>query len=174
MLEVVRSFQVVLTAILIYALVYATLKKTGVFDDEKVNSVIALASAIIVSLTGVVTFSVFYGVRLFAILLVIMFLIMVLLGFAGQDFPKNIISGNEKFGKAILGFLGVVFAIILINSFFALNNSEIEGDEEINTEPHFGVKFFGSGIDFDFDSETLSTFFFFLIIGVFVFVLNKN
>jgi len=170
-----ENLQLIFSAIIIYALVYAILIKVNVIEDKKINGVIALMATIITSLTGVVTFSIFYSVRLFVILAMIFFLIIVLVSFIGVDLKKYIL-GEKGVKIGITIFVVVLFLLILFKSFFALNNSDLSNPnnqtDEINTSVNIGVD--TSGIDFNVDDEAFNTFLFLLILGIFVFLMGKS
>ncbi len=162
-----ENLKFIFTAVMIYAIVFGILKKVNWINDQKINSVIALMAAIIVSLTGVVTFSLFYSVRLFSILITLIFFIIVTISFTGIEF-RNI--ANSKIGKyTIIGLTILVFFILFLKSFSALNNSELKGSQEIDTSFNVGVNFPSISVS----STALTGFLFFVILGVFVIFIGK-
>jgi len=120
----IERFKIIISAILIYVVIYALLVKIKPFGaDSKVNSLIALLSAIIVSFSGVVTYAIMYAINWFVIIFFIIFLAMVLMMFLGVK-PADI--SNAVSGKTALyigGAFALLFLVILVKSFFALNNS---------------------------------------------------
>ena len=59
-----EHLKIFFVAVLIYVIIYATLKKIQVLgSDDKVNALIALFSAIIVSFSGVVTYAVSHAIN---------------------------------------------------------------------------------------------------------------
>lgn len=168
------NFHIIFTAVIIYALIYAMLSQTQIIKDKRVSSVIALLAAIIVSLTGVVSFSIFYGLRLFAIIAMIFFLIILLVSFVGFDFKSDII-GEGKGKYIIVGIIGLLFFLVLVKSFFALNNSELNENQnasEINTSVNVGVDTNITGINIK--PEIWSSFLFLLVLGIFVIFIGRG
>ncbi len=180
-----ENIKVLFVGILIYALIFALLKKVGVFEDAKINSVIALIAAIIVSFSGVVTYAVSYAINWFVIILFVVFLIMVLMMFFGIS-AKDITGGVTKFSKPIFFILIFLFLIVFVKSFFALNNAYDINDPQnnsyaVDTSYNTGVDdITNSEIDGDgffsslhISNEILSAALFLLVLGAFVFLLGR-
>ncbi len=176
-----ENFKVFIVAILIYAIIYSVLKTVKPFGDNKsVDAVIALVSAIIVSFSGVVSYSVSYAVNWFVILFFILFLLLVLLMFLGIK-PQDIASVSTKNAKPIMIAFLIVFSVIILKSFFALNNafdtSNPQNDSyAINTTMNTGFGdvasdsqkgFFGELFS-NVDRDLLSAVLFLVILGVFI------
>jgi len=176
-----ENFKVFIVAILIYAVVYSLLKTVKPFGDNKsVDAVIALVSAVIVSFTGVVTYSVSYAINWFVILFFMIFLMLVLLMFLGIK-PADIASSTKHNAKPIVIAFFIVFSIILLKSFFALNNTfdtsnPQNNSYDINTKMNTGLgdvasdnqrgvlsELFGN-----VDKDLLSAVLFLVILGVFI------
>ena len=116
-------FKVVLVGLFIYVVIFALLKNIKIFgEDDKINSLIALLSAVIVSFSGgVATYVVGYQINWFFIIFFPIFLLVVLLMFLGVKM-SDITGQVTKNGKTIVVVFLVLFAIIFIKGFFALNN----------------------------------------------------
>lgn len=181
-----ENIKVFFVAILMYAIVFSILKKIQVFgEDNKVNSLVALVSAVIVSFSGVVTYAVSYAISWFFIILFIVFLLIVILMFLGVNMG-DITSSVKTNSKIIVYVFLALFAIILIKSFFALNNSFDSNnpnvdDYEIDTNFNTGIDdtYLEEGeerevtFDFEYDSDLFGIALFMLIIGVFVVFLGR-
>ena len=176
-----ENFKVFIVAILIYAIIYSVLKTVKPFGDNKsVDAVIALVSAIIVSFSGVVSYSVSYAVNWFVILFFILFLLLVLLMFLGIK-PQDIASVSTKNAKPIMIAFLIVFSVIILKSFFALNNAFDTSNPQndtyaINTTMNTGFGdvasdsqkgFFGELFS-NVDRDLLSAVLFLVILGVFI------
>ena len=162
-----QTFNLIFSTIFIYALVYALLVKIKLFEDNKVNGVLALMAAIITSLTGIVTFSVFYGVRMFAILASVLFFVVVLISFLGVDLKSVSNLKGVKWGIIVVVLL--IFLLVFAKSFFALNNSELNGEKKVDTSVNVGVEF---PLGIHISSDVWYTFLFLLALGVFVMILK--
>lgn len=176
-----ENFKVFIVAILIYAIIYSVLKTVKPFGDNKsVDAVIALVSAIIVSFSGVISYSVSYAINWFVILFFILFLLLVLLMFLGIK-PEDIASVSTKNAKPIIIAFIIVFSVIILKSFFALNNafdtSNPQNDSyAINTTMNTGFGdvasdsqkgFFGE-LFANVDRDLLSAVLFLVILGIFI------
>ena len=183
-----ENIKVLFVGILVWALIFAVLKKIDIFGgNDKVNSLLALLSAIIVSFSGVVTYAISYAINWFFIILFIVFLIMVFLMFLG-------VSGGEIAGlakdniKPLMVAMVLVFLVILTKGFFAVNNAHdlndpIEDQYEIDASFNTGIdditnQEIDGGSFFDsvggIDSDLLSASLFLLVIGVFVMFVGKS
>lgn len=183
-----ENLKVLFVAVLIYALVFALLKKVKLFEgSDKINSLIALLSAIIVSFTGVVTYSISYAINWFIIIFFIVFLGMLLLLFLGVSFD-DIASASKGKAKFILIAFGVLFLIIFLKSFFALNNTFDTSDpmnDSYAVDPSFntGVNDI-TGVELQdgwyytpfgyIDKDLVSAVLFLLVIGAFVFLIGRG
>lgn len=176
-----ENIKVLVVAILIYAIVYSVLKKIEVFgaDNKTVNSLIALLAAVIVSFTGVLTYVVTYAVNWFVIIMFIIFLVMVMLLFFGIKFSDISASATSNWKLiAIVCFL--LFSIIFLKGFFALNNaydinnpqndtSQVDTsfntgvDDITNDDGSFILDFFNS-----LDQDLVAAALFLAVLGVFV------
>jgi hypothetical protein len=174
-------------AVFVYVLVYAILLKLKILGDNKgMSAVLALITAVIVSFSGVVTYSLSYAVNWFTILLFTFFLIMVILLFLGVK-AEEIAKFASDNRKVLLGVFILLFSVILIKSFFAMNNSFDTSNPQadaykINTEFNTGVddtvpkgtsdKFFSyfSNIDKDLIAVVL----FLIILGIFVALVGRK
>lgn len=178
-----ENLKVFFVAVLIYALVYAILLKLEVFGDKKLNSLIALLSAIIVSFTGVLTYLVAYAINWFLIILFVFFLIIVLILFLGVDI-SNIAKISKDNTKLIFIIFIILFSIILIKGFFAINNT-FDLNEKLNNSYDVDTSF-NTGVDditnleidesfwdrFNIDSELISAVLFLIAIGGFVWLMG--
>jgi len=177
-----ENFKVFIVGILIYAIIYSLLKTVKPFGDNKsVDSVIAFVAAVIVSFTGVVTYSVTYAINWFVIIFFILFLLLVLLMFLGVK-PVDIAKVAHNNAKPIVIAFFIVFAIILIKSFFVLNNTfdtnnPQNNSYEVNTQINTGFNDVVSNdtkkglmnyLFGDLDKDLLSAVLFLIIIGVFI------
>ena len=174
--------KIVLVALLLYAIIFAMLKKVAFFDEPKVNSLVALLAALLVSFSGVVTYVVSYAINWFAIIFFIAFVVILLLLFLGVSFDD--IKGMLN-PKLVGGILGVLFLLILLKGFFGLNNAFDLNEPQQN--PYEVNTSFNTGVDdvtnieveseksiFDsLDSELVGVVFFLLVIGIFVILIGK-
>jgi len=129
----IERFKIILTGILIYAIIYAILLVTKPFGNHsQINPLIALIAAIIVSFSGVVTYAITYAINWFVIIIFIIFLILTLLMFLGLK-PQDMIGALK--GKntlyIVIAFV-ILFSVILIKSFFAVNNTFDTNNKNIN------------------------------------------
>ena len=184
-LSYLMNFKIFLVAILLYVIIYTLLKKMEIFgDDKNVTALISFISVIIVSLTGVLTYAVAYALNLFILIIFILFLIFLLANFTGVKL-SDIYSISKSNSKAILIAFLVIFSIIFLKSFFAVNNTyDISNPQNdsyaINTSLNTGVddmvdtkkveSFFGR---LNIDSDILSSVLFLITIGVFVIIIGK-
>ena len=176
-----ENFKVFIVAILIYAIIYSVLKTVKPFGDNKsVDAVIALVAAIIVSFSGVISYSVSYAINWFVILFFILFLLLVLLMFLGIK-PQDIAAVSTRNAKPIIIAFLIVFSVIILKSFFALNNafdtSNPQNDSyAINTTMNTGFgdissdsqKSFLGELLSDVDRDLLSAILFLAMLGVFI------
>ena len=180
--------KIAITGVLIYAIIFVLLKKIKVFgENEKMSSLIALLTAIIVSFSGVVTYAVSYMINWFTIILFVVFLLMVLLLFLGvkaTDISK--LMGDNK--KIIITVFFILFAVILGKSFFAVNNS-FDNNDPMNNSYTIDTSF-NTGINDitnkdinegwfqklwnNIDPELLGVVGFFIIIGIFVMIIGGS
>lgn len=182
-------FKVLIVAILIYAIVYAMLVKIDIFGAKKeVNALIALLSAIIVSFTGVVTYAVSYAINWFIIIIFILFLLMVLLMFLGVSSADIVGQVKQKNNaRAIIIAFGILFLIIVVKGFFALNNAfdvnnPPENQYEVDTKFNTGVDDMLNENSDNYFARMLSTVdrdiwgsvIFLLIIGFFVWIIGRS
>lgn len=180
------NLKILVAAILIYALVFAILKKIQIFGDSgPVNSLIALMSAIIVSFSGVVTYSISYAINWFMIIIFVLLLSMILLMFLGVDASK-IAEASTKNSKTIFFVFLALFAIIIIKSFFALNNSfdvNNEPNTSYNIDPTYNIglndvvdeenESFKDSLLGSIDPNILASSIFLIILGIFVFIIGN-
>ncbi len=185
-LAFLENMKFLFAAILIYAIVFAILKKIQIFgESNSVNSLIALMSALIVSLSGVVTYAISYAINWFVILIFVIFLLLILLMFLGVDF-KNISDAATNNSKTIFFVFIGLFAIILLKSFFAVNNTfDINNPPEdnyaIDTNFNTGVdditnedaESFWNRMFGDLDEDMVSAALFLAVLGIFVYFLGK-
>lgn len=176
-----ENFKVFIVAILIYAIIYSLLKTIKPFgDNAKVDAVIALVAAIIVSFSGVVTYSVSYAMNWFVILFFILFLLLMLLMFLGIK-PSDIASVSKSNAKPIVIAFFIVFSVIILKSFFAVNNAFDTSNPQnnsyaVNTTMNTGLgdiatdsqKGFLGGLFSDVDKDLLSAVMFLALLGVFI------
>ena len=186
-INVLINFRAIFVMLLMWCIIYAILITTGPFKESKnnINIAIATLAAIIVSLSGVVAYAVSYLFSLFGILIITLFVIALILNFLEID-----IASLNLNGKLVGAGLGLVFLVIVVVSFFGLNN-EFE-DETFNNHTYQKDVNTQSNIGFAQDDETtinleesssrisdslgsinsgvLSAFLLLLIMGVFVIV----
>lgn len=177
--------QILIVSILIYAIIYAIIRKINVFGEKKeVSAVIAFMSAIIVSFSGVVTYAVTYAINWFVIIIFIIFLMLVILMFLGLKFDDitPVVKKNSKF--IVIGFF-ILFSVIIFKSFFALNNNfdisnPPQDDYTVNTSYNTGVddiagkdNTFLQDLFLSIDKDIWASVLFLLILGIFVFFLGK-
>lgn len=178
-----ENIKILLVAILMWAIIFALLKTKSPFDDDKVNATIAFISAIIVSLSGVVTYVITYSASIFGIVLFVSFLVIILMSFLGVKLDDLKINP-----KIIGGIIGLIFLIVLINGFFGVNNefnpqsynqNQQNVTQEVNTNPNIG---FGEMETNDkpsiieriknLNSELTSAIIFLLLIGVVILIMK--
>lgn len=178
-----ENLKVFFVAVLMYALVYAMLLKLEVFGDKKVNSLIALLSAIIVSFTGVLTYAVAYAINWFFIIFFILFLMMVLLLFLGVGM-SDITKISKDNSKLIMIVFLVLFSVIIVKGFFAVNNT-FDLNEPQNNSYDVDTSF-NTGVDditnleidesfwdrFNVDSDLIAAVLFLIGIGAFVWLMG--
>ena len=117
-----KYFEIIITAILIYAVVFALLRKFQVLgDNSKIDAIVALVSALIVSTTGVAAYVISYAVNWFVIIFIILFLIVVILLFLGMDFD-TIAQQTKGNSKIVIATLIILFGFIFVQGYFALSN----------------------------------------------------
>ncbi len=182
----IENLKVLFVGILIYAIIFAMLKQIKILgEDPKVNSLVALIAAIIVSFSGVVTYAVSYAINWFIIILFLVFLLMVLLLFLGVDM-KAITGQVTKNSKPILIAFVILFSIIFFKSFFAVNNSFDLNDPQ--NDSYDVDASFNTGVDditnkeinegfFDklfsiIDKELFSAVLFLVAIGIFIIIIG--
>lgn len=179
-----EHFKVLIVGILIYAIVFALLRKMAILgEDAKVNSLIAFITAIIVSFSGVVTYAVSYAITWFVVILFVVFLLLIILMFLGFDLQKDITDKVKDHGKTIAIIFLVLFVVIFVKSFFALNNTFDSSNPQnnsyaINTQMNTGVNdMVGEGDDSSFfsniDPDLLSAVIFLIAVGIFVIVIGR-
>ena len=174
-------FKIFFVAILLYVIIFALLKKLEIFGkDNNVYALISLLSVIIVSFSGVLTYTVTYAVNLFSILLVLFFLIFVLANFLGVK-GSEVSSIFTKNSKIVIIVLAIIFALIFFKSFFALNNTfenpnQMNNSYNVSTTTNFGTGEIIHKNSFwdriQFDSGVLPSALFLLVVGVFVIFLK--
>lgn len=178
-----ENLKVFFVAVLMYAIVYAMLLKLEVFGDKKVNSLIALLSAIIVSFTGVLTYAVAYAINWFFIIFFILFLMVVLLLFLGVGMGEITGVVKNKIKIIMIVFL-LLFSVILLKGFFAVNNT-FDLNEPLNNSYDVDASF-NTGVDditnseidesfwdmFNIDSDLLAAILFLAGIGGFVLLMG--
>jgi len=178
--------KIAITAVLIYVIIYALLKKIKLFDvDEKVNALIALLAAIIVSFSGVVTYAVSYMINWFVIIFMVLFLAVVILLFFGVKL-EDVTKFSKENGKIFIWVFIGIFGILVIKSFFALNNTF---DTSNPTNDSYSIDTsFNTGVNditgkelkenwwqsFNIDSDLIGVSLFLLIIGIFIFFIGKT
>ena len=183
MIGFIDNFKILISGIMIYILIYAALIKIEVFGSKNINTLVALISAVIVSFTGVITYVISYAINWFIILFFIIFLIFILLMFIGIDVKEisNLAISNKKI--IIISFL-VLFSIIFIKGFFALNNT-FDSNEPINNSYNVDTSF-NTGVDditnsevdksfwnsFSLNSDITSAAIFLGILGVFIMMIG--
>lgn len=146
-----EHIKILVVGILLYAIIYSFLKKASVLgSDDKVNSLVALLSAIIVSFSGVATYVVSYATNWFFIIFFILFLIIVLLLFLGAEW-STVADITKKNSKTIFVVLLLVFSVILVKGFFAVNNS-FDLNEPPNSNYNVDASF-NTGVDDITNSE---------------------
>ncbi len=183
-----ENIHILFVAILIYALIYAILKKIALFEDTKVNSVIAIVSAIVVSFSGVITYTISYAINWFVIIIFMIFLLLLILMFLGVK-AEDIAGGVKNKGVFIMVIFFIIFGVIILKGFFAINNLyDVNNPQEdpylINTSYNTGVDDITNGqleingediwsaiLDF-LSSELFAAFLFLLVLGIFVFILR--
>ena len=173
-------------AILIYAIVFAMLKSIKIFGEgSKIDSLVALIAAIIVSFSGAVTYAVSYAINWFVILLFIIFLLLVILLFLGVK-PDQIASAATNNGKIIVGVFILLFLIILLKGFFAVNNAyDINNpqNDPYKIDPSFNTgaddiileedEEFNTNFNINYNNEMMGVAGFLLIIGIFIFMIGR-
>lgn len=181
-------FKICAAAVFVYVIVYAILLKLELFgkDGKMMYALLALVTAVVVSFSGVVTYSLSYAVNWFTILIMIIFVIMVILLFLGVKMEEIAKFASEN-RKVLIGVFILLFSVILIKSFFALNNtfdtSNPQNDSyAINTQFNTGVddtvpagtpekvQSFLSRVDSDLVGVTL----FLILLGVVVMFVSKK
>lgn len=179
--------KILIVGVLLYALIYTLLKSIKPFgESDGVNALVALLSAVVVSFTGVVTYAVTYAINWFVILFFIFFVVIILLSFLGIK-PSDIGGMFNKNKTIVLAVFLVIFSLIMLKSFFALNNAyDLNNPQNdsyaVNAEANFGVDDMTGDEESSFwdfipqllvDEEMLLTVLFLIGIGVFVIILGK-
>lgn len=119
----IDRFKIIIASILVYVIIFSILENLKPFGDKtKSNALIALLTAIIVSFTGVVSYAINYAVNWFFILIFIFFLIILILLFLGVSKSDIINMASKNTKPLIIAFL-ILFSVIFIKSFFAVNNT---------------------------------------------------
>lgn len=180
----IENLKVLFVGLLIYVVIYALLIKSEILGGgghhNRINSVVALLAAVIVSFSGVVTYAISYAINWFVIIFFILFLMLTLLYFLGVK-PGDVAAQATKNGKTIVIVFGILFIIILAKGFFALNNTF--DTNEPQTDPYAINPSFNTGVDditnseinpsfwnrfFNIDSDLVAAALFLLVIGLFV------
>lgn len=183
----IEYFKVFITAILIYAIVFALLRKLEVLgEDSKIDSLIALLTAIIVSFSGVATYAISYAINWFVIIFFIVFLLIIILLFLGVKMG-DVTSVVKDNAKPIVIAFAIVFLIIVVKSFFALNNA-YDLNDPIDNAYDVDASF-NTGVDDitntdvnenaleewwdSVDSDLIGAILFLIVIGVFVIIIGR-
>jgi len=181
----IDNLKIIFVGLMLYAIIYAMLKKINIFPSEKIGSLVALLAAIIVSLTGIVSYIISYTLNWFIILFFIIFLLIVLLLFLGVNMA-DITTTVTKNAKFIVIIFFILFSIIFIKGFFGVNNQfDLENMNDpnydpyaVDTSPNPNIETTGFfdrfDINFNFDSEMAQVSIFLLVIGMFVMFINKD
>lgn len=175
----VENLKILFVGLIIYAIIFAMLKKIDILGSEKVNNLIALLTAIIVSFTGIVTYMVSYAINWFVIIFFIIFLLIVILLFLGVNMG-DITAQAKNNGKLIVIIFFLLFSIVLVKGFFGVNNQfdqekNLE-DYEVDTSPNVGFEVeegFLERFNISVSDETLQVAIFLIIIGLFVAYMGK-
>ncbi|MDA3856485.1 MAG: hypothetical protein PF569_09595 [Candidatus Woesearchaeota archaeon] len=181
-----ENLKVLFVGILMYVIIYALLTKLEVLGEKKetINALVALLAAIIVSFSGVVTYAISYAINWFVIIFFIVFLLMIIFMFLGVDAGKITAQVIKKENaKIILIAFALLFLVIVVKSFFALNNSfDINNPQNdsyiIDTSYNTGVDDItnteiDTGVFSNIDSDVVSAVMFLLVIGVFVILMGR-
>ena len=179
----VEHLKIFFVAILIYAIVYALLKKLSILgENSKIDSLIALMTAVIVSFSGIASYSISYAINWFVIIFFILFLLMMVLMFLGVSMGDVTKTTKDNIKPILIAFV-LLFGIILVKSFFALNNlydtsNPQEDQYAINTSFNTGVDDMASsegswGIFESIDPDLISAALFLTGIGIFIMILGK-
>lgn len=174
-------FKVLIVGIMLYGIIFITLKKMAFLGDERVSALVAFLAAVIVSFSGIVTYIVSYAITWISIILIILFFIFLILMFLGMKF-EEITELIPK--KAVFGIMIVLLLIILLKGFFGVNNTFDLSDPQNNS---YDVDTsFNTGVDditnsevesswfdnFNIDSELLGIVAFFVLIGGAIFFIG--
>jgi hypothetical protein len=181
--DFLMSFKIFFAAIFLYVLIFALLSKIKIFgDNKKVYAIIAFISAIFVSFSGVLAYTLLYAITWFSVIITILLLIFIIMLFTGiklSDIEK-FFSGNTK---TVFIVIAVLFLIIFVKAFFVLNNSFDTSNPpnstyDVSTQFNTGVddvitqKEKDSFMNFHISDEMLSSIIFLLMMGIFVFLLK--
>jgi hypothetical protein len=176
-------WKMVVVGVMLYAIIFMTLKKFAFIENEKVSALIAFLSVLIVSFTGIVTYIVSYAITWFMIIFIIAFFIFIILVFLGIPISEAQGMLNKK---VLFGVIGFIFVIILFKGFFGVNNvydlnNPQENPYDVNTEFNTGVDdITGEQLEmeegwlenFSINSDLLGIVIFFLIIGGAIFFIG--
>ncbi len=174
-------WKMLIVGLMLYVVVYMMLKKFAFLDNDKVSALVSFLAVLIVSFTGVLTYVVSYAVTWFMVIFIVIFFIFIILVFLGIPISEAQSMLNKK---VIFGAIGLVFLIIVLKGFFAVNNvydlnNPQEDPYEINSE-------FNSGLDditnqesdsswfdnFSLDSDLIGVVLFMLLIGGAIFFIG--
>lgn len=153
-----QNMQILFVAIIIFAIIFAILKKIQLFgDNDRVNGVIALVSAIIVSLTGVITYTITYAINYAVVVLFFVFLVLLMLMFMGVKMSdlEGVMTG--KFGKWFAVLFVLIFGIILLKGLSAVNN--LFDTNNPQDDPYLVNTEFNTGTDDVFGEQAGDGFF---------------
>ncbi len=183
-----ENMKVLIAGLLIYVIIFALMKKTQVLgDDNKVNSIVALLAAIIVSFSGVVTYAISYAINWFVILIFMLFLGLLAMMFLEIKI-SDLITNKSLAGKIFLGIFFLLFAVIILKGLFALNNyfdTENPPEDPYEVDPSFNL-----GVDdmqndksdsfidwlfggIEIEQDLIYAVIFLLVLGLFVFILGR-
>lgn len=163
--------KVLLVALLMYVIIFAILEKIQVLGtDKKINSLVALLSAIIVSFSGLVTYAITYAINWFVIVLFVIFLMMFLMMFLGVN-SSNIAEQASK--KPVIIGIGVVFFLLLLFVFaqgYLSSQADSSESEETNIIDSI-IDFFSFA---SIDNDLFAAFLFLLVIGIVVIFIGRG
>lgn len=178
----IENLKVLFVGLLIYVIVFALLKKIQVLgDDDKINSLIALLSALIVSFTGVLTFTISYALNWFILIFIGIFFFITLLLFLGITFD-GIASQMKNVGImwGLVSLFALLFLGVLLQGFSSLNTLDDQQDfqqqgefEDVNNQQISFSPNDGDGTVFGIDQEIFSAALFLAFIGIFVILIGQ-
>ncbi len=183
--NLIEPLKVFLAGILIYVIIFSILQKFKPISESKhINSLISIIAAIFVSLTGIISYTISYGMNIFSVIILTIFFIITILAFLGVDGTSYLKGQNNSNVKIFVICLLVLFSVIMLKAFFSINNvfdTSNPQDDPYAINPEFNIGYDdivteeNSKAFFDrMDNDTVSAFLFLTVIVIFALILAKS